>query len=49
VVLVGDRGTPTGLDDDGLMRLDDDCGSIDVMAGRNLIAHKYVRIVPAAA
>ena len=38
MVLGGDLGAPAVLDHDGLVRLDDDGGAVDVVAGRELVA-----------
>ena len=38
MVLRRDRGLPAGLDHDGLVRLDDDGGALDLVAGRELVA-----------
>ena len=38
VVLGGDLGAPAVLDHDGLVRLDDDRGAHDALAGRELLA-----------
>ena len=49
VVVLGQRQLPAGLDDDGLVRLDDQCRAGEVRAGRERFAHDDGRLVPSAA
>ena len=49
MVLGGDRGAPAVLDHDGLVRLDDDGGACDLVAGRKLVAGVDRGLVPGAA
>ncbi len=49
VIFRGDLGAPTVLDHDGLVRLDHDGGTGDLVAGRELIAGEHRGVVPAAA
>ena len=48
MVLRGDLGAPAGLDDDGLVRLDDDGRAGDLVAGRKLVAGVDRGVVPVA-
>src|SRR5262245_64896433 len=48
MIVCGQRRLPAGLDHDGLMRLDDDGGAGNGVAGPELIAREYVGAVPAA-
>src|SRR5262249_39914498 len=48
MIVPGKRRLPARLDHDGLMRLDDDSGAGNGVAGPELIAREYVRAVPAA-
>ena len=49
MVLRRDRGLPAGLDHDGLVRLDDDRRTFDLVAGLELVARVDGGVVPLAA
>ena len=49
MVLRRDLGLPAGFDDDGLVRLDDEGGAGDLVAGRELVAGVDGGVVPFAA
>src|SRR5262249_2933426 len=48
MIVPGKRRLPARLDHDGLMRLDDDGGAGNGVAGPELTGREYVRAVPAA-
>ena len=49
MVLGGQLGLPAVLDDHGLVRLDDDGGTLDLISGDELVARINQRAVPLAA
>jgi len=48
VIVGGHLGAPAGLDDDGLVRLDEDGGPVDPVAGGKALAQMDRRLVPFA-
>ena len=48
VVLGGQFRLPAGLDHDGLVRLDNDCGTFDARSGFELLAGVDIRLMPSS-